>query len=162
VRYREPGARYSLVESSLPPPNAEWMKALGRLSPDAPLLELMVENWRLANGTRAPFDESWWRELQRTAFERGDSPRAGDHHRRASERIQDKNLLPALSRLSIPACFLQGSEDPIFSPVHARTAAGAAPQGSSLVIENMGHALNPHFFPVLAWAVLDHTSEDMD
>ncbi|WP_233165687.1 alpha/beta fold hydrolase [Archangium sp. Cb G35] len=148
--------------SSLPPPDAEWMKALGRLSPDVPLLDLMVENWRLANGSRAPFDEAWWRELQRTAFARGDSPRAGEHHRRAAEHIQDKNLLPALSQLTVPARFIQGSEDPIFSPVHARTAADATPLGDSLVIQDMGHALNPHFFPILTWAVLEHTSEDGD
>jgi len=119
----------------------------------------MVENWRLANGSQAPFDEAWWRELQRTAFARGDSPRAGDHHRRAAGRIQDTNLLPALRQLTVPARFIQGSEDPIFSPVHARTAAAATPRGDFLVINGMGHALNPHFFPVLAWAVLESTAE---
>lgn len=143
--------------SSLPPPDTEWMKALGRLSPDLPLLELMVENWRLANGSRAPFDEAWWRDLQRTAFARGDSPSAGHHHRQACERIQDKNLLPLLHRLTAPALFIQGSEDPIFSPVHAHTAAAAA-RGRALVVDGMGHALNPHFLPVLTQALLEHTA----
>lgn len=146
--------------SHLPPPDAEWLKALGRLSPEAPLLDLMVENWRLANGARAPFDEAWWRQLQSTAFARGDSPRAGNNHRRASERIPDKNLLPALHRLTVPALFIQGSEDPIFSPAHARAAAAAAPQGNALVIDSMGHALNPHFFSVLSEAVLQHTARN--
>lgn len=141
--------------STLPPPDAGWMKALGRLSPDLPLLELMVENWRLANGSRAPFDEAWWRSLQRTAFARGDSPRAGDHHRRACERVADKNLLPSLHRLTVPAVFIQGSEDPIFSPVHAQTAAAAC-GGRAFVVDGMGHALNPHFFPVLE-DLLAHT-----
>lgn len=144
--------------STLPPPNAEWMKALGGLPVNAPPVTLMVENWRLANGSRAPFDEDYWRELQRTAFERGDSLSSGHVHRCAAERTQEKNLLPVLSQLTVPALFIQGSEDPIFSPVHAETAARAVPQGKSLIVDGMGHALNPAFFPLLTRAILEHTA----
>ncbi len=143
--------------SALPPPRAEWMAALGRLPVQASALELAVENWRLANGSRAPFDASYWRELQGQAAERGDHPQVGHHHRSAAERTARKNLLPLLPRLSVPSLFIQGSEDPIFPPAHAESAAKAAPGGRLLVVEGMGHALNPHFFPLLTQAILQHT-----
>ncbi|WPB80002.1 alpha/beta hydrolase [Archangium violaceum] len=145
--------------SSLPPPRADWMRALGQLPRDLSPREFLVENWRLANGARAPFDPDYWRELQALAERRGDSPRAGDDHRRAAERTPHKNLLPELPRLTPPSLFIQGSEDPIFPPAHAEAAANAAPRGRLLVVEGMGHALNPCFFPLLTQALLEHTAE---
>ena len=144
--------------SSLPPPRAEWMRALGQLPRELSPREFLVENWRLANGARAPFEPAYWRELQVLAEQRGDSPRAGEDHRRAAQRTPDLNLLPQLARLLPPGLFIQGSEDPIFPPAHAEAAASAAPHGRLLVVDGMGHALNPCFFPLLTRALLEHTA----
>ncbi|SET35876.1 alpha/beta fold hydrolase [Stigmatella erecta] len=143
--------------SGLPPPRQDWLEALSKIPPGLPPLELSVESWRLANGSRAPFDAEYWRGLQRLAETRGDDALAGDHHRRACERITGKNQLEALRHVTAPCLFIQGSEDPIFVPAHAEAAARAAPAGKLRVIDGMGHALNPAFFEPLAQALLAHT-----
>jgi pimeloyl-ACP methyl ester carboxylesterase len=144
--------------SGLPPPRRDWMEALSKIPAGLSPRELAVESWRLANGSRAPFDADYWRALQRLAEARGDDTLAGDHHRRACERIPDKNQLDALRRVTAPCLFIQGSEDPIFVPAHAEAAARAAPAGKQLIIDGMGHALHPAFFEPLAQALLEHTA----
>ncbi|MDC0709946.1 alpha/beta hydrolase [Stigmatella sp. ncwal1] len=145
--------------SGLPPPRQDWLEALSKLPAGLSPLELSVESWRLANGSRAPFDAEYWRDLQRLADTRGDDSRAGDHHRRACERITDKNLLGALRHVTAPCLFIQGSEDPIFVPAHAEAAAQAVPSGKLRIVDGMGHALNPAFFELLADALLEHTQD---
>ncbi|EAU69254.1 10-carbomethoxy-13-deoxycarminomycin esterase [Stigmatella aurantiaca DW4/3-1] len=145
--------------SGLPPPRKDWLEALSKIPPGLSPLELSVESWRLANGSRAPFDADAWRDLQRLADAWGDDSRAGDHHRRACERITDKNLLGALRHVTAPCLFIQGSEDPIFVPAHAEAAAQAVPGAKLRIVDGMGHALSPAFFELLADALLEHTQD---
>ena len=56
-----------------------------------------------------------------------------------------------------PALFIGGTEDPIFPPGHAEAAARAVPGGKALMVDGMGHALNPAFFDVLTAAIVAHT-----
>ncbi|RKG90052.1 alpha/beta fold hydrolase [Corallococcus terminator] len=141
--------------SGLPPPSAEWLAELGRLPPDLSPSELLSESWRLANGSRAPFDAAYWRDLVATAAARGDDTSAGDFHRQACLRSSQKDQLQALRRLAVPALFIGGSEDPIFPPGHAAAAADVS-GGTALLIDGMGHALNPAWFDVLTAAILAH------
>ncbi|RKG98183.1 alpha/beta fold hydrolase [Corallococcus carmarthensis] len=143
--------------SSLPPPSAQWLAALGSLPSTLTPEEFMSENWRLANGARAPFDAAYWRELGEAAAARGNDIQTGDTHRKASLRTPRKDLLEALRQVSVPALFIGGSEDPIFPPGHAEAAARAVPGGKALMIDGMGHALNPAFFGVLASAIVANT-----
>lgn len=142
--------------SSLPPPSQEWLKALGSLPPTLTPEAFLSENWRLANGARAPFDAAYWRDLGAVAAARGDDSQAGDTHRKASLRTPRKDLLEALRQVSAPALFIGGSEDPIFPPGHAEAAARAVPGGKALMIDGMGHALNPAFFDVLTTTLVAH------
>ncbi|RKH06001.1 hypothetical protein D7X74_34130 [Corallococcus sp. CA047B] len=60
-----------------------------------------------------------------------------------------------MRRLTVPALFIGGSEDPIFPPGHAAAAAEVS-GGKALLIDGMGHALNPAYFNVLTAAILTH------
>jgi pimeloyl-ACP methyl ester carboxylesterase len=136
--------------SRLPPPSSAWLAALAQIPADA---DLLLESWRLAHGSRAPFDEAFWKAL--FARTRADLP-AGELHRQACLRARDLDLLPLLPELRVPALFLAGSEDPIFPIGHATAAAAAAPGARCVTIDGMGHALGPaHFAPVAA-AIVDH------
>lgn len=143
--------------SNLPSPSQEWLEALGSLPSTLTPEEFLSENWRLANGARAPFDASYWRGLGAAAQARGNDIHAGDVHRKASLRTSGKDLRQALRGVSVPALFIGGSEDPIFPPGHADAAARAVPGGKPLMIDGMGHALNPAFFDVLTSAIVAHT-----
>ncbi|MBE4751358.1 alpha/beta hydrolase [Corallococcus sp. ZKHCc1 1396] len=141
--------------SGLPPPSAEWLAELGRLPPNLSPSELLTESWRLANGPRAPFDAVYWQDLVATAAARGEDAAAGDFHRQACLRSSQKDQLQALRRLTVPALFIGGSEDPIFPPGHAAAAADVS-GGKALLIDGMGHALNPACFDAVTAAILAH------
>lgn len=134
--------------SGLPPPSSAWLAALGALPPEA---DLMLESWRLAHGSRAPFDETFWKQL--LARTKDDLP-AGELHRQACLRSRDLDLLPRLPRMTVRSQFIAGSEDPIFPAGHAEAAARAA-GGTHVTIDGMGHALGPAHFATIAKTVRD-------
>jgi esterase len=53
---------------------------------------------------------------------------------------------------------IHGVEDPIFPPAHAEKMAELIPDAKLLLINQMGHALNPIFFNKITQAIIDHTT----
>lgn len=131
---------------SLPPMKKEFVDAIGSINPQLNEIEFMVANWRAANGKKAPFDEQYWRNLQTLSQSRTSNSNAAANHMKAARRTHEKNLLPQLPNLRVPALVIQGAEDPIFPPPHGKISAQAIPNAKLLVVENMGHALAPQFF----------------
>lgn len=142
--------------SNLPPPSSEWLAALGRLSPDLSLHELLLESWRLASGLRGSFDRAYWDELLTRAAAAGADAPAGEYHRQASLRSARHNLLSELAACDVPALFIGGSEDPIFPVGHAEASAEAARNGRAVMIDGLGHALSPEFFGRIAGEIGAH------
>ncbi len=134
----------------------EFMAALARIPESLSFVDRLVENWRAANGTRARFDEAYWRALQEEALQRGNDEASGAQHRTASLRSAWRDLRPRLRALDVPALVLHGTEDPIFPPAHARATAAAIPGAQLRLVDGLGHALNPDFFEEIVGALAAH------
>ena len=122
-----------------------------------------VENFRLASGPKAPFDEIAWAALGRDFAERpmlrSDGLTAAvannSHHARAQAATPDLNGT-ALALISCPVLIVHGTRDPIFPPDHARWAAEWINDAELLLVEDMGHALDPAYFTPIAQALERH------
>ena len=158
------------TNAKLPPPKKEFVAAVIDLNKTQPesrqeKIKTVVANWRLANGTKAQFDESYWQQLIETAMQREESnPDAKNlkfanqsNHSKAQMATTEPNL-NTLKLISVPTLVIHGSEDPVFPPPHAVTVADTVPNGKLLLIDNMGHALNPIFFEKIITAIVAHTS----
>src|SRR3990167_627034 len=93
-------------------------------------IKQIVENWRLANGTKAPFDEAYWVKLVEKAMEReSKNPAAKDlkfanlgNHSKAQMASAEPNL-KVIKNISVPCLIIHGKEDPIFPVDHAEALA---------------------------------------
>jgi pimeloyl-ACP methyl ester carboxylesterase len=157
-------------QAKLPPPRPEFVTAVINLNCKAPetreekLIQL-VENWRLANGSEAPFDEVFWHELLKKTLDREElNSGANDvkfanhsNHSKAQSATTEPNL-ETLKRINVPTLVIQGKEDPIFPPAHAEAIADQVPDATLLLINQMGHALNPVFTNEIVSAISLHTN----
>ena len=145
---------------ALPAPTAEYVAAVVALnaSPPATADETavrFVDNFRLAAGTASPFDEAAWHTLGQRVAARSVRPdgrptAVANHsnHRRA--QMATPPLAAAdLARLAVPVLVLHGGGDPIFPPAHARYAAATIPGARLVLLDAMGHALDPAFFALV-------------
>lgn len=149
----------------LPRPSPEYVAQVIALNATAPrdasdVANRFVENFRLAKGARSPFDEDAWQALGRAFAERPlarqDGLTAGmanhSNHALAQKATPELNAAQ-LASIVTRTLIVHGSDDPIFPVEHAHWAA-AAIRGSTLrVIEKMGHALDPFFFPSVVAAL---------
>jgi pimeloyl-ACP methyl ester carboxylesterase len=158
-------------QAALPPPKKEFVSAVIELNKKIPAskseqVKQLVENWRLANGGKAAFDEVYWLSLVELAFSRQEfNPEARNlkfanhgNHSKAQMATAEPNLT-TLKLISSPTLIIHGLEDPIFPPAHAEALAQSISNSKLLLIAQMGHALNPLFFEELISAINDHTSE---
>lgn len=61
-----------------------------------------------------------------------------------------------LPQIGAPTLVIHGEEDPLVPVEHGRHTAELVPGAELLVVEEMGHALEPYFLPEIAAALLDH------
>lgn len=146
------------MNEDLPPLKTEFVNQLASISPNATPAEAMVENWRAANGGKAPFDEIFWTALVAKTFSRTEHPDATKNHMLAARRTLKKNLFADLKNLNLPTLVIQGMEDPIFPPPHGQKTAEAIPGAQLLIIDDMGHALQPSFFHRVSQAIIQRAS----
>lgn len=122
-----------------------------------------VDNFRLASGPKAPFDEIAWAAIGRAFAERptlrGDGLTAAvannSHHARAQAATSDLTSAD-LAVIACPVLIVHGTCDPIFPPDHARWAAERIAHAELLLVEDMGHALDPAYFTPIAKALERH------
>lgn len=156
-------------QAKLPPPKKEFVEAVIALNKSIPTnkqekIKLIVNNWRLANGGRAQFDENYWQLLIKKAMTREElNPTAKNlkfanhgNHSKAQMATTEPNL-NTLKAITVPVLVIHGKEDPIFPPAHAEVVSNTVLNGKLLLIDDMGHALNPLFFNKIITAIIDHT-----
>jgi len=63
--------------------------------------------------------------------------------------------LQELGNITVPTLVIVGGQDPIF-PAHGQAMVKLIPLSRLLLIENMGHTLNPVFFAEIILAIAEH------
>lgn len=61
-----------------------------------------------------------------------------------------------LPQITMPTLVIHGEDDPLVPVAHGRHTAELVPDAELLVVEEMGHALEPYFLPEITGALLDH------
>lgn len=109
-------------------------------------------------GEHADFDEQYWRPLLATQYDRAQNKFSRTNHRKAcSANPEDRTNL--LKQVKIPTLIIHGTEDPIFPLAHGKALASAIKNSKLLVIDNMGHALNPLFQARIIAAICRHIKQ---
>ncbi len=114
-----------------------------------------IAHWRVLAGDRLPFDEAFYRALERRVVAHTGHYRVGTAHGRAD----DGGMLRTeeLARNEVPALVVAAPAEPVFPPPHPQHLTQAI-RGAGLVeIPGMGHALPPAVHRPLAEAILAHT-----
>lgn len=149
--------------AKLPPPKPEFIQAVLQLNSVKPVslpekIKRLVDNFRLANGAKAPYDEQFFYQLFECSLKRIDGKlnKVG-HESNHSLATSATPMLreEELASISKPTLVIEGGEDPIF-PGHAEAMVKLIPNAQLLLIEEMGHTLNPHYFSVIINAMADH------
>ncbi|MCX5581718.1 alpha/beta fold hydrolase [Kaistia terrae] len=145
-------------DGELPRPDASYVEKVIALNSGVAATEedtarRFVENFRLASGPLAPFDEADWLAMGRAVAglprRRSDglSARMANNSNHSLAQMATAPLSAAdLSSLRLPVQLIHGSHDPIFPMQHAQWAAGLIAGAELVIIEGMGHALDAAFF----------------
>ncbi|RZI46460.1 alpha/beta fold hydrolase [Candidatus Finniella inopinata] len=160
--------------SILPPPDKDWLKKVLKLNDVSPKtkqdkIRLIVENWKLANGDKVDFDFEEWQQLIEAALDRQETnPSAKDlkianhgNHSKAQIATDEPNL-EVLKLVNVPTLVIHGKEDPIFPPAHAEMLGKTIPNARLVVIDDMGHTLNPTFFDEIIHQITLHIGVNAD
>jgi pimeloyl-ACP methyl ester carboxylesterase len=134
--------------SNLPPPKNEALTFFatppGDMTSKEEVIRYSLATWKILNGTRAPFDEAYWRALVIKHNDRIKNHAAQYHHAQAC-LASPEDRGPLLRNVSVPTLVIHGSEDPMLPIEHGRALAAEIPGAKMVVIDGMGHALNPVF-----------------
>ena len=121
------------------------------------MARLFVENFRLASGPVAPFDETDWLEmglavasLSRRRSDGATARMANNSNHSLAQQASAPLSAADLSSLMLPVQLIHGSHDPIFPLQHAEWAAELITGAELVVIEDMGHALDAAYFEPIA------------
>lgn len=126
-------------------------------------IKQITANWKLANGSKALFDEHYWLALVEKAMIReARNIEACDlkfanlgNHSKAQMASPEPNLL-VMDKIMVPCLIIHGKEDPIFPVDHAQFLAENIENSRLVLIDKMGHALNPVFFNQIIDELLLH------
>lgn len=146
-----------MANAKLPPPKKEFIEDIIRINSVKPTtfqetVKQLVDNFRSANGYAAPYDEQYFYQLFETSLTRvnGKSKKGGheSNHALATSAtpvIKEEEF----AQIKVPTLVIAGAEDPIFPPAHAEATAKAIPDAQLMLVEKMGHTLNPVFFDLI-------------
>jgi pimeloyl-ACP methyl ester carboxylesterase len=145
---------------NMAPPDPAVMELLIQPAPTdkSGYIEYMVGLYRALAGKGFPFDEEWVRSVTENAYNRSRSPNGTTRQMMAIQKQKDRRA--DLSRLSLPALIIHGTDDPLL-PVEAAIDLSEAIKGAELrLIEGMGHDL-PHgkSWEIAGKAILDHIAK---
>jgi pimeloyl-ACP methyl ester carboxylesterase len=136
----------------------EAMQASAANPPRTPAerIEAAVRLWRALAGSGEPFDEAAVRAREARVLSRAKNPDAAQNHSLAINASPDRT--EALRAVRIPALVIHGSEDAILPLAHGRATADAIPGAKLLVIQGMGHDIQPRAAKRVLQAIVEHTS----
>jgi pimeloyl-ACP methyl ester carboxylesterase len=119
-------------------------------------IEYGLRMWRAGGGTNdAVFDEAYARRRLEKDFDRTQQ----------GWILQERQLLAILSfgdrseylkLIKVPTLVLHGSNDPYFSLTHAEHVASLISDSKLLVIDGLGHELDPVMIPKITDAIQEH------
>jgi pimeloyl-ACP methyl ester carboxylesterase len=111
--------------------------------------------WRADGGNNdQTFDETYARRRLEKDFDRTQGWKAEERQMLVALSFGDRSEL--LQQISAPTLVLHGSIDPILSVAHAEHTASLIPNSELLLIDGMGHSLEPVLIPKLTSAIQDH------
>ncbi len=108
-------------------------------------LDQDLEGWKVLNGSIVEFDEKLYRDLLALQFKRLNHPE-GISHQLLAMRSSSEKIKQAGGFIHIPTIIIHGTEDPIFPLDHGQALSHLINGSKLLVINGMGHILNPHFY----------------
>ncbi|MFH9071770.1 alpha/beta fold hydrolase [Streptomyces alboflavus] len=119
-------------------------------------LDRRVEHWRVLGGDQLPFDEGYFRDLERRVVVHAGTYKASTAHGRAD----DSGMLRTaqLARNEVPVLVTVAPAEPVFPPPHPQHLAQVVGGARLVEIPGMGHALPPAVQGPLVAAILEHTS----
>ncbi|UFQ18257.1 MULTISPECIES: alpha/beta fold hydrolase [Streptomyces] len=132
-----------------------WARPVEDHGPAAEL-DRRVEHWRVLGGGQLPFDEAYFRELERRVIEHAGTYAVSTAHGRAD----DSGMLRTaeLARNAVPTLVVSAPAEPVFPPPHPQHLAQVIAGARLVEIPGMGHALPPAVLGPLAEAILGHTA----
>lgn len=132
---------YAAVATSPPGPSAEER------------VEYLVRELRVMSDDR--FDEAAARERAERVVRRGWTVDAVRRTVRAAKaRSQGERDLRALASIAVPTLVVHGTNDQVLGLDHGLMLAKVIPNAELLVLEGMGHDLQPHYVPAIVERVL--------
>ena len=157
-------AGLDLSHKKLTAPKEEFIKGILDLhsKPQTTLKEkisFLVESFQLANGKRCYFDHAFFSNLFAKSLKRveGRLKKGGHESNHALATSATPVILESeLAHIRAPTLIISGAQDPIFPPDHGASLHKLIPQSVLLLIEEMGHVLNPIFFDQIVCAFAFH------
>lgn len=147
-----------IEEGELSRPSMDYVAQVIALNASAPvdtaeIAQRFVENFRLAKGPRSPFDENAWQTLGRALAERPTlradgltATMANNSNHTLAQKATTALTHADLAAIDLPVLVVHGSDDPIFPVDHAKWAVASIHGAQLVLIDRMGHALDPAFF----------------
>lgn len=144
----------------LPPPTKAYLDALKPLMGDEnnkdgfmnPDYQLRI--WEVCNGKKVPFEKEFYRDLIKRSLERTRNSHVIQNHIQAMRETYKAPL--KLDKIKLPTLVIHGGQDPILPKPHGIALAKALPRAELLLIEDMGHNLNSHFYDQIIGSIVTH------
>ena len=116
--------------------------------------------WELFNGSKTPFDETYWRTLITKHFDRIQNHLAQYNHGKACVSSPEDRTAK-LAQVKTPTLIIHGAEDPVLPVEHGKALANAIPNSRLKIIEKMRHALNPPFHKEMIELITNHANDNL-
>jgi pimeloyl-ACP methyl ester carboxylesterase len=149
----------STTNDLLPMPRKEVVEFFSKpphdLSDKDETIEYSLKTWELLNGSTASFDKDYWRMLVTKHYNRIKDHYAQYNHGRAClASPEDRTHL--LKQVRTPTLIIHGSKDPMIPAEHGKALARIISNSKLIIVEGMGHALNPTFQKEIISAIINH------
>ncbi|MFX1534274.1 MAG: alpha/beta fold hydrolase [Promethearchaeota archaeon] len=117
-------------------------------------IEYTVQMWRLLNGSKFPFDETYFRDYAARAYDRNFYP-AGTA-RQLAAIIASGSRKEALKTVKVPTLVIHGNADPLVPVEGGIDTAEVIPGAELKIIEGMGHSIPTQVAPQIIEAIKRH------
>jgi pimeloyl-ACP methyl ester carboxylesterase len=119
-------------------------------------IEREVETDRVLASPGFPFDEERVRRRAAAAYDRSFYPAGVARHLAAVITASDRT--ERLGRIDVPTVVIHGSADPLVTPSGGEATAKAIPGAELVVIDGLGHEVQPGARPAIIGAIVANAS----